>query len=225
MARRAWVIGPWFDRIETTCLHAGIEPIYVFVGDPDNDSTFDHIRDRAPSAAVVPAPLGLLDGQRDWGRPHRYKQMVGLRNRLLEAVRIIEPDVFLSIDSDVLAHRQLVEQLLTAIDEDDWGAVGGKCYMTPAGTSAPSWANLTGGGGIYRYDNTGRFPVDAIMAIKMMTPAAYNVDYRHHVQGEDIGWSLACREHGVPLAWDGSVTSKHVMQPVMLDRVDPRVGF
>jgi hypothetical protein len=224
VARRDWVIDRWFDHLDSACARADIEPIYVFVGDAERDPTFDHIRDRAPAAVVVPAPLGIKDGQRDWGLPHRYKQMVELRNRLLETVRIVEPDLFLSIDSDILAHPNLVERLLAGVD-DGYGAVGGKCYMTPAGTMAPSWANLTGGGGIYRSDSLGRFPVDAIMAIKMMTPRAYRVDYRHHGQGEDIGWSLACREHGVLLAWDGSVASKHVMERVMLDRVDPRVGF
>jgi hypothetical protein len=225
VARREWVIDRWFDHIEVACGYGGVEPIYVFVGDNEHDPTFDRIRERAPQATVMHVPLKPKDGHRDWSLPHRYGQMVELRNLLLRAVRVIGPQAFLSIDSDILAHPSLVDVLVHDLEEDNWAAVGGKCYMTPADTIAPSWANLTGAGGLHRVESPGYFKVDAIMAIKLMAPSAYHVDYRHHPQGEDIGWSLACRQHALTLAWDGSVVSKHVMEPHMLDRVDPRVGF
>jgi hypothetical protein len=97
--------------------------------------------------------------------------------------------------------------------------------MQPAGTMAPSWARLSYSQGLDRSDSQGYFQVQIIMAIKMMGPDAYAIDYEPHAQGEDIGWSLACERAGLQLAWDGRVASKHVMDPRQLHRRDPRVGY
>jgi hypothetical protein len=71
----------------------------------------------------------------------------------------------------------------------------------------------------------GCFPVGVIMAIKLMTPPAYNVDYEWNHQGEDIGWSLAALARGLKLGWDSRTTTKHVFYPHLLDEVDPRCGY
>jgi hypothetical protein len=68
-------------------------------------------------------------------------------------------------------------------------------------------------------------PVDVIMAMKLMKPSAYWVDYRDHEQGEDVGWSIACQEQHLRLGWDGRVCSKHVMKPEQLDPIDARCGY
>jgi len=174
---------------------------------------------------VLDVPNSRGADVRDWTSPGRYAHMVEIRNLLLEGVRMMDAGLFLSLDSDILIHPFAVRNLIDDVIEDGWGAVGGKCYMTSTGTQYPSWGKLGREGQIMRTDAEGYFAVEVIMAVKMMTPAAYRVDYRLDLQGEDIGWSRACREAGLSLAWDGRVASKHVLEPHLLDRLDPRVGY
>jgi hypothetical protein len=115
--------------------------------------------------------------------------------------------------------------LMDDMEADPWDAIGSRCYMTTTGRNWPSWGRLSPRGHLQRYDAEGYFPVDVIMAIKLMRPAAYQIDYQSHAQGEDIGWCLACHRAGLRLAWDGRVASKHVLQPHLLHRLDPRVGY
>lgn len=221
VSRREWVLPAWLTAVTVSCARAGLEPAFVFVGDR-SDPSFDVIGRHAPSSVVVEVTdLRAID-RRQWG-PRRYQRMVELRNRLLGAVREMEPAQFLSLDSDILLHPDAVMSLLEALDSYD--AVGARCYMTEWGVSAPSYGQLGRQGTLQRTDTCGLVPVDVIMAAKMMRPTAYKVDYRFDMQGEDIGWSKACAEAGLRLGWDGRVISKHVLNPSMLDRVDPRVGF
>ncbi len=148
--------------------------------------------------------------------------MVLLRNTLLERVRQLAPEHYWSVDSDILVAEETLVSALEARERFD--AVGSKCYMTTKGTMAPSYGMLNGHG-IRRPDSTGCFKVDAIMAVKLMNPDAYNVDYSVHRQGEDIGWSKDARKRGVKLGWDGRTISKHLMTKESIHRVDDRVGF
>lgn len=223
VAHRAWVLDAWFDHIEEACDNALVEPRYVFVGDP-LDPSFRVIERRAGAFDLAEVPNRKGDDTRRWDQP-RYLEMVGLRNRLLGAVREFEPAFFLSIDSDILLHPDALNMLLEDMEKDDYDAIGSRCYMTPTGRSCPSWARVSSQGSLQRYDSTGYFPVQVIMALKLMRPSAYAVDYELHVQGEDTGWSLACQRAGLRLGWDGRFGSKHVMQPYLLRRLDPRVGF
>jgi hypothetical protein len=175
----------------------------------------------APEATMVEAPFARGGDVRDW-RPERYRQMVELRNLLLGAVRDQAPDVFLSLDSDILLHADQLTLMFETLQGYD--AVGGRCYMTTAGTRFPSWGRLYNGM-LQRYDATGTFQVDVIMAIKLMSPAAYHVDYTFDLQGEDVGWSRNAVSAGLRLGWDGRVAAKHVLAPHLLTARDARVGF
>jgi hypothetical protein len=219
---REWILPTWFGYVERACETAGLdEPGYVFVVHPQ-DKSWDCILDHCSSATLVPAPFHRGRDTRDW-LPPRYQQMVTLRNLLLDTVRAEQPDLFLSLDSDILLHADQLKFMIEALERFD--AVGGRCYMTSAGTRFPSWGKLTRTGGLQRVDGDGTFAVDVIMAIKLMSPSAYAVDYVFDLQGEDIGWSKACREHGLTLGWDGRVIAKHVLAPHLLTARDPRVGF
>lgn len=221
VAHRDWVLPKWFDHVEGACAVAGVEPEFVFVCDR-RDPSWACIEILAPEATLVSCVTTAGGDVRRWG-PRRYAEMVVLRNELLGVVRDEKPDAFLSLDSDILVHPMQVEYLLNALHRFD--AVGGRCYMTPQGVRFPSYAMLSRSGGLQRRDVEGVFPVDVIMAIKLMGPAAYEVNYRADPQGEDVGWSKACRERGLTLGWDGRLAAKHVMGPHMLDPVDPRVGY
>ncbi len=221
---RAWILPHWFDYVEQACQRAGLDPSYVFVGDPVSDeATWAIIDERAPDAIRVAVDETKTDDTRDWSDRARYHRMVELRNLLLGAVRAVAPTWFLSLDSDILLHPDAVSVLLDSPSRFD--AVGGKCHMGP-GVNLPSYAMLGYNGSLERQDSQSVGEVDVIMAIKLMRARAYAVvDYIWHPQGEDVGWSIAARQAGVVLGWNGQVCCKHVMDPSMLAVVDNRVGF
>lgn len=221
VAHRDWVLPRWFDHVEAACEVAGVAPEFLFVCDR-RDPSWACIEMLAPDARLVPCVTTRGRDERRWN-PRRYVEMVSLRNELLRAVREAKADAFLSLDSDILVHPAQVAMLLESSERFD--AVGGRCYMTKTGLRFPSYAMLSRSGGLQRPDSHGVFGVDVIMAIKLMGRAAIEVHYQVDAQGEDIGWSKACREHGLKLGWDGRVASKHVMAPHLLEVVDTRVGF
>lgn len=223
--RREWIIGRWFDHVQAAFEVAGVEPEFFFVVDPE-DPTARILNERSQSAG----PLNLIYTEEDHARGDdrqwnwlRYQRMADLRNLLLGAVRQRGPMYFLSLDSDVLLHRDALKRMMDLIN--GWDAIGSRCYMVPAYPSCPSYAKLSSYGGLYRPDSHGTFEVDVIMAIKLMSPSVYDVDYVPHRLGEDIGFCTAARERGLKFGWDGGVCSKHVMRPVYLDRIDPRCDY
>lgn len=137
--------------------------------------------------------------------------MVRLRNRLLAEVRSHSPQYFLSVDSDVLLHRMSLVHLFETIEDGAFAAVGGGTNMTATETTVPSFAVLSDTGRLLRPKGAFVRRVDVLMAVKLMTPVAYSVDYRFDTRGEDVGWSNACRHAGLTLGWDGRVMSDHVM--------------
>jgi hypothetical protein len=221
VAQRDWILPRWFDHVEAACIHAQVEPTYVFVVHPE-DPCWAIIDKRASLHVRIEPPLLRPHDRRIW-KPERYQEMVQLRNQLLGAVRLIGPDAFLSVDSDILLAPHAISLLLQDLDRFD--AVGGKCFMTPSGRTCPSWANIGREGSLMRQDADGVFDVEVIMAIKMMSPAAYAIDYEFHLQGEDIGWCRAATRSGLRLGWNGRVCSKHVLEPEQLDVIDSRCGF
>jgi hypothetical protein len=233
---RAWIIYRWFEHTQRAIAAAGIsseQVMYVFVGDHSDDDTFREI-DRAcldfsVSRHVIDRPGSGGPYDRTWGW-NRYLEMAELRNALLGVVREAEPDLYWSLDSDILVSRTALASAIDALDHRapqglQYDAVGQRCYMTPAGTWCPSYAMQVGSAGLSRDDSDGLFRVDVIMAAKVLTPKAYAVDYAAHYQGEDIGWSEAARKAGCTLAWDGRTVSKHVMGKEFLHTVDQRCGF
>jgi hypothetical protein len=226
--RREWIIDAWFDHVEMATAELGWRPTYAFVGDRA-DPTLRIVADRC--AAWDRQVLFLhvdedveAPDQRAWN-VDRFARMVVLRNALLDMVRAETPRYFLSLDSDILLGSQTLAGLIQATA--GYGAVGGGTWMTPTSEMIPSCGWLKGMSGLMRrrIEHKGVMTVDVIMAIKLMTPAAYAVDYEVHPQGEDVGWSAACRRAGVKLGWDNRWPSKHVMTPEGLEAVDVRLGW
>ena len=214
-----------------SCEAAGITPNFIFVASGNcSDNSLELLKAFKNSEILLyddrQAELQILpDGTRELRRwdSGRVELMVRLRNFLLCSVRSVAPDAFLSLDSDILIHPDLVKNLLQSLENYD--AVGGRCYMYHMGTREPSYGSLDSRDFV-RGEDLG-FVCDAgvLMAIKMMTCPAYGVDYDFHHLGEDIGWSLSCRQKGLRLGWDGRIINKHLLYPDMLDRIDDRVGF
>jgi hypothetical protein len=226
--RREWIIDDWFDHVERSAVELGWRPTYAIVGNRGD-----------PTVAIVAGRCAIADRQLifahvddDLDRPDkrawnvaRFGQMVKLRNTLLSLVRAEKPRYFLSLDSDILLGTQTLAGLVQATG--GYGAVGGATFMTPTSEMIPSCGWLKGMNGLIRrrIETKGVIPVDVIMAIKLMTPAAYAVDYTTHPQGEDIGWSRAASQAGVKLGWDNRWPSKHCMSPADLHKVDVRLGW
>lgn len=226
---REWIIEEWLDYSVLAANFAGFDPEFLVVTDP-RDPTCPILeslcrRRNITLKQVFTEENRALEDKRSWTLD-RIQHMVYLRNVLLKAVRRLQPDYFLSLDSDILLHHSTINNLINSQQERRWDAIGGKAFMTQRGTHAPSYAMMKRNStGLLRSDSTNVMPVDVIMAIKLMTPAAYNVNYEMQRHGEDIGWSLACKAAGLKLGWDGRQANKHVMSVEALQEVDDRVGF
>lgn len=224
---REWIMDDWFWRVNAACKVAGLHPGYIFVMDPTEEPLYTMIQNQAKLMSTQ-LHIGVVqeqprDDKRDWNE-RRYDRMVELRNILLEGVRANNPPLFLSLDSDILLHEEAIKSMVDNLE--DFDAIGGKTYMTHTGTTCLSYGIMKPNTRMMRRaDAIGSFKVDVIMAIKLMTPAAYNIDYRFDSQGEDIGFSRACQEAGLKLKWDGTYANKHVMRRADLGRIDPRCGF
>jgi hypothetical protein len=214
----------WFDHVEAALRMAGVPASYAFVVSA-GDETVPVIRARAAEVVLIPSIEPEPYEERQWHQRRRVERMVDVRNQLLELVRAVEPDVFLSVDSDILLHPMAIADMLEGLGR--FGAVGGGTFLTEFGDQFPSCGWVLGHDGFRRERmlHQGTIPVGVIMAVKAMSPAAYAVDYQYNMQGEDIGWSVAAAHAGVRLGWDNRHYSKHVMTRAALDRVDERCGF
>lgn len=225
---RGWVIKEWLSAVERSCWNAGVEPGFVMAGMEDDESiraVASHCKANDRLFQIIQVHEdGKHDapGKRTWNHT-RYHYMVDLRNRLLTGVRVYQPGAFLSLDTDILIHPDAVGNLFESLI--DFSAVGGKAYMSHVGRKVPSHAFVRGGQA-YRTDHEGGvIRTQVIMAIKMMSPDAYSIDYKWHHAGEDFGWSKAVLDSGLTLGWDARVVNKHVMTPDMLTRTDKRCGY
>lgn len=236
---RAWILPQWIDHVREAFDVVGLEPYWTFaigVGPTGKDDgtqklVTDLYKDGRGLWAEFSEPVAA-ETRTNWTR-ERLSHMADYRNRLLGLVRAQQPDYFLSVDSDILLHPCALMTLLETINTthmvkggpEKFDAVGGKTFLSEGSRHITTWANLNPQGGLRREDSKGVFSCEVIMALKLMTPAAYNVDYVYHPYGEDIGWSNSCRDAGLILGWDGRVISKHVMHQEDLHKIDRRVGW
>lgn len=227
---RAWIMPTWFDHVEAAACFAGVSPQFAFAVDP-TDETVPTLRLHLSGGDALlyldetdhPYPEDG-DTLRSWGTP-RVQHMVAIRNSLLAHVRSVGPDVFISVDSDVLLAQQTLADLLESLQRFD--AVGGGTWMDERDHRIQSCGWVEGMAGFVRKHVPGPavIPMGVIMAVKAMSPAAYAIDYAYERNGEDVGWSLACASAGVRLGWDNRHPSKHVMRRHQLETIDVRCGF
>lgn len=228
--KRDWIISHWFEYAYNAAREAGYVPGFIFVLDMNDQPMANMILNMAKLYSVNLYICDIDEVERndirDWNVLSRLERMVYLRNLLLEGVRKIAPKYFLSLDSDILIEKTAIVSLIDNLVANEWDAIGGKTFMGHVGTEFPSYGNFRRGStAIYRENQDGVFRVDCIMAIKLMTAAAYGVNYVYAQEGEDIGFSNACTSQGLKLGWDGSHTSKHVMRIDDLNKLDIRCGY
>ena len=226
--RREWIIEHWWEAACKAADRAEVDYGFIVVGDiadPTVQKVDEMSRRDEKYAFLVQEEESNDPIKRKWSVPGRYDRMVYLRNQLLAGVRKIKPDYFLSLDSDIILHENALVGMLEHIDQYD--AVGSKCYLHGRDRVANwgNWRDKPSSGRFRRRDYEGFQKVDILMAIKLMTPKAYKVDYVLSRQGEDIGWSENCHSEGLTFGWDGTIISKHVMSPEKIGVIDERVGY
>lgn len=221
VSNRGWILPRYIEHLTESSERAGIEPAFVFLGSKD-DPTRDVIDIEHTWISYLEP---LREDVRDWSHVNgRYHHMANVRNALLDTVVGIDPDYFLSFDSDILAHKDQVSVLLEKTDRFD--LIGGKTFMTPNGKHHNSYAMFTKDMRLRRGDSKGVHKVDVVMAIKLMNKDVYtNVRYVYDRNGEDPGFCIEAAAKRYKIGYTGEVASKHVMRPEYLERVDPRCGF
>lgn len=222
---RGWIVREWVEHAQRAVAAAGVDHEFLLLGGIGDRNTWDVVDKLGGPITRVYINEDRTDDVRDW-TPARMQRMVELRNELLTQVRLCAPDVFLSLDSDILLADQALVALLETLESGRFDAVGGYTFMGETGVRLASYAQLRAPHVLDRQHIPGHvIPCDVIMGIKLMSPAAYNVDYRYDRKGEDVGWALACRDRGLKLGVDARVVSKHVMNVRQLHAVDARCGF
>lgn len=224
---RGWILDKWIDHVNLACFNAGISDFqFIFVAGNKNKKDLNDLSSLENSIVRV-IDEDLREDKRRWN-DSRYSHMTYLRNELLSGVREYAPDLFLSLDSDILLAETAITSALSALSvHTDACAVGMKCYMSETTRVHPSMGYWSDGDMIrfYRRDTDDIATVDIIMAAKLMKPFAYNIDYSWHKNGEDLGWSANVKSAGGKLIWDGKVSNKHVMSKNMITVIDKRCGF
>jgi len=230
---REWAVEAYFDHAVPAARNATDNFAFTFVVPKDDEATIDAIhvasRKHEVNTRLAFTTEPSREDKRIWNTD-RYEEMCVVRNAFLRQARdgAHKPDYLLSLDSDIQIHPQQIKGMIEHLEEHpEWAAIGGKTYLSATGKQHPSYGQLKRGhkSAFLRSDSEGVFQVDIIMAIKLMTPAAYEVDYKANRYGEDIGWSIEVNAAGLKLGWDGSIASKHVMTEAHNGREDPRCGY
>jgi hypothetical protein len=230
IAHRSWIAKQWVNAAVRAAEEAALSISFVIVCPSWDRESSTAVR---ASAAKFRVPVyvrytneGTVPKERIWGF-ERYERLAACRNVLLKEVRLLNPDLFLSLDSDILIGPFVISRLIKHLRQHNgpFDAVAGKTWLSMNSRNIVNYASYVNGS-LRRQDTTAIFKTDIIMALKLMSRQVYmDVDYQPHLQGEDIGWSINARKKGYVLGFDGSVVSKHVMSPSLLTKVDPRVGW
>lgn len=225
VVNRAWILPLWKDHVEAAIPY-GWEHYFIFVVPSWDTDTLDILSTWKNTKIILSDETERPD-VRNWANTDSYYLMSALRNRILREVRTYKPDVYISLDSDILVQDLTFSLMKDTMDRFSANAVGGYTFldpMDPTCSNIAMWQDPTMSS-FRRIVGNGTCKVDVIMAIKMMDNLAYNVNYEHHTMGEDFGWSKAAKLAGVEIYMDGRSPAKHVMHREYLEIVDKRVGF
>ena len=229
MYKRGWILPHWIRCLLNQSV--SFKDIgFVFEVSPDDTETIESLKAWKRIDKNIPYfEIKIRDdiphfehenNGRQW-TISKYLNMVSLRNSLLQTVRNVQPDYYLSLDSDILLTNPNTIELLIAHIKSGADAVNPLMFMTPFGTMYPSVMNWrtdipTKAYREEKYQLGTYFQSDVIMAAKMMNKDVYNnIDYVVHEQGEDVGWSLSCKQQGFKLYSASYIYAPHIMSEVM----------
>jgi hypothetical protein len=223
--KRSWILPHWIRCLVNQSINFK-EIGFVFEVSPDDKETISSLEAWKSFDKNIPYfEIKIRDdiphfehenNGRQWTMS-KYINMVSLRNSLLQTVRDVQPDYYLSLDSDILLTNPNTIELLIAHIKSGADAVNPLMFMTPFGTMYPSVMNWRSDipNKAYReekYQLGTYFQSDVIMAAKMMSKDVYsNINYTLHEQGEDVGWSLACKQQDFKLYCASYIYAPHIM--------------
>lgn len=225
-ANRTWILPLWKEYVDAA-IPVDWNAKFIFTV-PEWDTDTTELISTWENAQIIPSVEPERPDYRDWANRDAYNRMVELRNSILRYVRGHHPDIYLSLDSDILIQKDVISNMIDTMTTFKANAVGGMTYLDPVDdlcTNVAAWADPLTKKGFRRLTFQGTYPVDVIMAIQMMDNLAYNVDYEYHDMGEDFGWCVGLNRAGASIYFDGREKSKHVMSPEWLEIVDSRVGY
>lgn len=223
---RTWILPKWKEFVDKG-IPSDVDYEFVFVVGDDDTKTIDLLSEW-DNVFLIKTQEDEIGDVRSWADKTRYEHMAYIRNLLLQKVREISPDLFVSIDSDILLNQDTFASVIETFEQTDAAAVGSLAYLEKVDksiTNAGMWIDPIRCKGFRRVKPDGSYEVDILMALKFMKADAYNVDYSFHSLGEDLGWSRDVKKQGLKLAFNGTVGNKHVMSPDWLDREDKRIGW
>lgn len=232
VADRDWILPAWFAALQAQTRQPDE---YVFVlSERQPTPVADTIRlIRWLSPVDVPALSYALDDspyipryERNLHDPeHVYGEFARRRNLLRRMVLKREPDIFLSLDSDILLDDpRTIERLVGMLDLYPVAAPlvwlhptghASECYNAAwwaagdPGSPDRAWRRAT-----HADAEKGPQLVDIPMAAVMMRGVVLEAcSWYYHRQGEDLGFAQDLEQHGMQCAWDPSLTTLHVMDP------------
>ena len=225
MYKRCWILPHWIRCLINQSVNFK-EIGFVFEVSPEDEETISSLEAWKRFDKNIPyfeikirndiPHFEHEDNSRQWSIS-KYVNMVSLRNSLLQTVRDVQPDYYFSLDSDILLTNPNTIELLIAHVKSGADAVNPLMFMTPFGSMYPSTMKWRTDVPTKAYrkeeEKLGTyFESDVIMAAKMMSKDVYNnVNYAVHEQGEDVGWSLACKEQGFKLYCASYIYAPHIM--------------
>jgi hypothetical protein len=221
---RAWILQEWFDHVIAAVPEDWNLSFLLAVPQWDKQ-TLDLVRNFKIAEVIITDEPERKD-QRNWADTDSYHHMVDLRNSILRSVRVAKPDLYLSLDSDILIALNAIAEMYETMKANDANAVGSLTWLDPIDPACTNLGVFTNYGSRFeRVREPGMHPVDVLMGIKLIDNLAYNVNYQWDAYGEDFGWAKAMKRAGAKIFCDGRSPSKHIMSPEWLDRVDKRVGW
>jgi len=224
VAARAWSLPKWFQCIYS---QTRVPDEFVFViGEVGDDQSRQIIHDHVPQAKLSYA----IDQTRYVPRMERasvetrfvYGDFAWRRNRLLQMVQKRDPDVFISLDTDLmLEDPTTIERLLELLERAPVAAP--LTYLHPTGAASECFnAGWWAGGEPGSPDRAWRratakeahgvIPIDIPMAaVAMRRQVVETAKYAFHECGEDMGFAQDLDRLGYECLWDTDLYATHYM--------------
>ena len=223
---RGWILPTWLSHIEQVFDAAQWwQPQFVFAYTPSSDDTHRVLDGIAYQKTILYHREGYHTTKRSWP-VQKIETMVAMRNRLLDFAYETKPDVYVSLDSDVLVTSEFIKLLNWAYSNKS-GAISPLVYLGPGKTTNAFY---------FRQGRAAhRLPPDlSLQRVSVICAAKFmglkllldqKVRYEPDSRGEDFGWSKSARKYGYQLYWDPAVAFKHVMARDKLHETDARIGW
>lgn len=201
---RAWCLPLWFDSLEAQKLAPKEDITLCFVYSKSFDGTYDILRRRGEEYGdllIYEYDIKTYSSREDMAR---FNELVLYRNWLLDMVKEVDPDYFLSWDNDILFYPGRLQALLEVAASDR--VVGALMDMGGRDEVMAHPSVMDFGATPYEvafrkpwkeYPHQEPFKCDIVMAVKLMGREVYqNARYRWDQVGEDIGFCHSCDELG-----------------------------